>query len=115
MPLDVRETEAGRVLLVSASGPADYSEWVELSEREPSGQPRVLLIDARRRESLPTGTEAREEAHLAGSWAAVAIVTKEGAQYGMARVVAAIAEVQGTPVRVFTEMEPAREWLADHA
>ena len=66
---------------------------------------RSLLADVRGRAELPPGAGARGWGHLAPAWVAAAIVTREGAQYGMARVTAAIAERRGTPVRVFTELD----------
>lgn len=92
----------------------DNAEWVELRDQQcPEGQAteKGLLVDVRDRESLPSGDDARHEGELACSWIAVAIASRPGAQYGMARMVSAIAENRGTPVECFTDPNQALEWL----
>lgn len=116
MALRVRRSEDDRFTFVQATGPVTFSEWESLrDEEEAIGGRRFLLADVREREGLPTGTDAREWGYLAPAWLAAAIVTRHGAQYGMARVTAAIAERRGVHVCVFTEPTPAREWLASYA
>ena len=116
MPLEVQRSQDRGLTRVRATDPVTLSDWVALRDEEATlGGRRSLLADIRRQEELPTGADAREWGYLAPAWVAAAIVTREGAQYGMARVTAAIADRRGTAVRVFTELEPAQEWLESYA
>lgn len=114
MGLKVRRSEDNRFTYVEATGAVTLADWESLRDEEQAmGGRRLLLADVREREGLPSGPDAREWGYLAPAWIAAAMVTREGAQYGMARVTAAIAERRGIPVRVFTDRGPALEWLQD--
>lgn len=112
MPLQISRLDGRRVTHVRVTDPAAHSDWARLNEDVAPGKRLALLADVRDRKSLPTSEEARQQASLATDWFAVAIVARPGGQYGMARVMATIAEDRGTPVRVFTDMDQAREWLS---
>lgn len=114
MALKVHRSQDNRFTYVEASGTVTFSDWETLrDEEEAIDGRRMLLADVRKRDGLPSGPDAREWGYLAPAWIAAAIVTRQGAQYGMARVTAAIAERRGIPVRVFTDSGPALEWLQE--
>lgn len=118
MPLEIRHESDGRVIHATATGPAQVSEWAELtrSEREVRDISRVaLLVDIRPRETLPRGPEALSVREQLRQWGAVAIVTRPGAQFGIGRMVDSAGEDGGTPARSFTDLDEARRWLEEHA
>ena len=90
---------------------------------------RALGQDARLTPGMPVLLDARELDYLAtppevASFAApeslqsffagrrVAIVTRRGAQFGVARTFAAKAETSGSEVEIFVEPDLALAWLA---
>lgn len=110
MPLQI--LKGGPFVHARVTGSAAHSDWVRMNEDLTPARRLVLLADVRAGDTLPTSDEARRQAVLATDWLAVAIVARPGAQYGVARVTAAIAEGRGTPVRVFTDVDQARKWLS---
>lgn len=117
----VRVVERGRIVLVRALGPAEPEDWFTLAER-PDLPDRSrgfgLLIDLRRRETLPSGEQARSIGRrlakvAASRFAAVALVARPGAQFGLARAVDLLTQLEGMPAATFTDMALARAWLGE--
>lgn len=116
MPLEIRPDDDGRILHVLATGAGEAAEWIELTEAQAlDGDTRRfgLLMDVRPRESLPDEEGARALGALMSRWGAVAIVSRPGAQFGVARTVDIIGELGGTRVQSFTELNEARTWLLE--
>jgi hypothetical protein len=120
MPFHVRIVEPGRVVLVRGLGPATTDDWFALAAHPGLPDRRAgygLIVDLRRRETLPTPEEAREVGRrLTGvAWShfvAVALVARPGAQFGLARSVDLLTQLEGgLPTATFVEMRAAWEWL----
>lgn len=63
MPFHRRVIDQGRIILLRAVGPADLEDWYALLQDPdlPRKAPRAgLLVDLRRRQSLPSAAGARE-------------------------------------------------------
>lgn len=116
MPFRIRGVDDGRILLVVATGSAQYQDWLALLRREDLRTRRSsLLIDLRRRADLPSLTTARnvgaDLASAATRLSAVAMVAQPGAQYGLSRMANALAEGGGLAIRTFNDLREAYEWL----
>ncbi len=118
MPFKVRLIEQGAVLLVRAVGVAEPRDWFDLADRArmDGRSPRGLIIDLRRRETLPSADQARETGSgLAGvavhRFDAIALVARPGAQFGLARMVALLTELEELSTAAFQEPKPALEWI----
>ncbi len=118
MPFDIRLSQSDRIVVVHATGSANLEDWYGLQDHpdvQAAGGSLGLLIDVRPRDDVPSPELARrtgrELVRIAASrFSAVALVARPGAQFGSARVVDQLAG-EDLPVRSFTELEPARDWL----
>jgi len=78
-----------------------------------------VLFDARAADSAPSPEENREIMEAVSAVASVfasgvAIVLKQGVQYGMARMLQALLERRNVAVAVFTDITAATSWLGAH-
>lgn len=115
MPFQNRPIHGGRILLVRATGGAERGDW-SLLLRDPVLSGRSgLVVDLRRRVSLPTGDTAlligRDLAGLAPHLAAVGLVAKPGVQFGLARMVDIMAEDGGRAAKSFHDLREAFDWV----
>ncbi len=121
MPFQVRIIERGAILLVRAVGGANPDDWYGLADHPDlarPGAPRGLLVDLRRRQTLPTAAQARETGRGLADVAlerfdAVALVARPGAQFGLARMVALLNEIEALSTAAFQEPRPALVWLRE--
>ncbi len=120
MPFHVRIVERGRVVLARGLGPADPADWYALSTHPGLPDRRRgfgLLVDLRRRETLPTPEQAREVGRrltgvAASHFVAVALIARPGAQFGLARSVDLLTQLEGgMPAATFHDVRPAWDWL----
>lgn len=119
MPFHARIMERDRIILIRGLGPARTEDWLELADRPDlpdHEQGFGLLVDLRRRQTLPTASQARETGRrLAGiaasHFAAVALIARPGAQFGLARSVDLLTQLEGLPAGTFHELRSACDWL----
>lgn len=121
MAFHARVIEHGAVVLIRAVGPANNDDWFALVERfgnGAEGSGRGLLVDLRRRDTLPTTEEARgigiELARVASvHFRAMALVVRPGAQFGLARMADQLAGLHGLIAASFNDLSAARDWLCE--
>lgn len=117
MPFHTRLVDEGRIILVRATGLARVEDWSHLQRSAYPNPERVrgMIVDLRRRTSLPSADVARDVgsrlSHFAAPISAIAMVARPGAQYGLTRIVDAIAELDDIAIESFTELREAYEWL----
>jgi hypothetical protein len=116
MPVSWRIAE--RYLLLESDEDATFEEWaaaVDAGLRDPGFRPGMGLVhDARRMGRVPSPDEAnrrveflqrRMERMKISRWAVV-VASSRPAQYGMAHMAEAFADVAGAPFRVFKDDFP---------
>lgn len=118
MPFKVRPIHHGRILLVRATGAADAADWTRLIASPALQIARFgVIIDLRRRHPLPTSEVAlsigRDLTRLAKAVPAVAIVAREGVQFGLTRMVDNMAESGGLSTRSFLTLRDAYVWVCE--
>lgn len=117
MPFRPRSIRGGSIVLIRATGPAAAADWERLPLLLPSSSQVALLVDLRRRETLPDkGVVERATMGLtmvAGTVSAAALIANPGAQFGCARIVDAVASLRAIPVAAFTEKREAFDWLVE--
>lgn len=115
MPFHARPIECGRVLLVRATGPAERADWDRLLRARVGEEWTGLIVDLRRRETLPPGAVAlligRDLAQLAPRLSAIALVARPGAQFGLTRMAGTMAGDSGGAARSFHDLREALEWV----
>lgn len=121
MPFELRVAPGEFLARVRAWGKEDFAS-TSAGMRALGQDPRLLsgmpvLMDARELDYLATPPEvsafsAPEFLRDFFAGRRVAIVTRRGAQFGVARTFASKAETSGSEVEIFAEPELALAWLA---
>ncbi|MEQ9398620.1 MAG: hypothetical protein RJQ04_05580 [Longimicrobiales bacterium] len=109
--------EDGRIVL-EARGlyPLDhYLQRFAEALDAPSDRPFLVLCDSRASDVVRSPAEMRRVADFVvrntPRIRAVAVVTRDGAPFGLTRIAAAVAEHHGAEIGAFRAMEAAEEWL----
>ncbi len=121
MPFELRVNPGDFLARVRGWGREDFASTAE-AIRTLGSDPRLapgipVMMDVRDLEYIATPPEVSSFASpesLAALFAGrrVAIVTRRGAQFGVARTFAAKAETSGSEVEIFVEPDLAEAWLA---
>lgn len=121
MPFELQFSPDGSLARVRGFGPEGFSSSMEAMRRigeDPRLAPGTpVLMDIRELDYLATPPEVKEFASP-GSMPAlyaghpVAILVRQGTQFGIARAFAARAEDAGAQMKVFVEERMALAWLA---
>ena len=121
MPFELRVNPGDFLARVRGWGRDDFASTAEAMRtigrdpRLPPGLP--ILMDVRDLEYIATPPEVAsfaspESLQALFTGRRVAIVTRRGAQFGVARTFAAKAETSGSEVEIFAEPDLAEAWLA---
>jgi len=126
MPIEITRDDVTRRFVAVASGPLMFPEALAFLSTHRVGpyQQYALLFDARDATlDALSSADVRQLGHEVGSIAVregprgrTAIVTREGAPFGVARMFATGAEsAGGVTIHVFHDLQAALEWLGDAA
>ncbi len=119
MPFRYRLIDDGDILLVRAVGEADVLDWFRLHRDAPADVDPArsgLLIDLRKRTNLLSTPSVRaigEALRKQLRFSAVAMVAREGTQFGLARMVELTADAGVRPLATFHALREARAWLRE--
>ncbi len=121
MPIEMRVKGAERLVLGKLRGAVGTREMIDALDgvvADPGFRPGFDVLSDHREIASPLAPDQLEAllghlSTLGGSFAGSrwAIVTTAPASYGMMRMLSVLAEPIGLEVRVFREMDEAREWL----
>ncbi|HVN48229.1 MAG TPA: hypothetical protein VMU30_05340 [Bacteroidota bacterium] len=117
MPFTYRIEAGGSIAHVTGVGQGDvdsaHSTFSELLNDKNIHRPFGLLIDVRALHNLPNREETADIAMFARVDAEhyTALVVQRGVQFGMARMIQMLAELQGARIKIFTDDLMAQLWL----
>ena len=118
MFLETLQYETGTVRRLRASAEHSFADHArllrDLARDVPPGEP--LLVDLRGVSVLPDTTEVDLLANLLASRygfrrSRVAVLVDDGAQWGVARMIATMAELRGGHAKAFQDEEVALAWV----
>lgn len=122
MPYSIESLQGSDVVLVRASGAVTASETDDLrfalaQACQMRASSRVVL-DIAAVDYIPSAAQARALAQAIASLARrskclVAIVAKPGAQYGVARMISAMSEVDDVSAAAYPSVDEAIAWVRD--
>jgi hypothetical protein len=123
MPIRHRVEENGELLVVERLGtvtPEEEADSLRARGADPEVRPGIpVMVDCTRLDVTDSPTHVRQVAERALANARhlrcgrVAIVVRDDAAYGMARMYQALTEDSHPITQVFRALQPARRWLLE--